>query len=153
MSSIRHGNISFEMPAGWEDITQVLAGGPAEGGFRPNLGIARSPTQGLSLEKIVAGGLSVFKQRIPSVQVVKEGPAQYGTLRGFLRECTFSVEGKKLSCIQFTVVQGANAYVATFTDLSSRIVEGRKQVDQMFKTLSFEGAGRLTSARADASEF
>jgi hypothetical protein len=133
MAGIQHNGLYLTLPTGWEDGTQVVALGPVDGSFRPNLVASQEPTKGLeSAERFALRQLPALKQALQGFTLVKEGPATFGRQTGFLREHHFMTRGAKLGQLQFYVVDGRTAFTFTFTHLSNKLVTSRKLAEQLF---------------------
>jgi len=122
------------LPSGWLDASQVVALGPEEGGFRPNLVVGHEPCAGTAAE-FAAALLPQLRKALPALAVAKEGPATFGALSGFLREQTFTSEGQKVAQLQFFVVQGRTVHTFTFTHLAGKLDSRRRIAGKIFAGL------------------
>ena len=132
MSVIHHNQVTVQLPSGWEDGTQVVALGPVDGGFRPNLVASQEPTKGSETsEQFAQRQLPALKQVLQGFSMVREGVMTLGPHRGFLREHLFNVRGSKLAQLQFYLVVGRTAYTFTYTHLANKLATTRKTAEQM----------------------
>jgi hypothetical protein len=137
MADARHNEISFPLPPGWVDMSQIVAVGPADNDFRPNLVITREPVT--PMETAIAFAqrqLPLLKQSIPSLQVIKESPTKLGALSAFSREYTGVYQGRKLQQLQLYVVQNGTAYVFTVTHVEGKLDAVRPTVEKMLAGLT-----------------
>jgi len=141
MAVIQHNDLYLSLPSGWEDGTQVVALGPVDGSFRPNLVASHEPTKGMeSAERFALRQLPALKQALQGFTLIKDAPATYGRLTGHLREHHFTTRGAKLGQLQFYVVEGRTAYTFTFTHLSNKLAASRKLAEQLFAQAQLRSA-------------
>ena len=137
MANANHNEISFPLPQGWADMSQIVAVGPADSNFRPNLVITREPVKaGETAIAFAQRQLPLLKQSIPGLTVIKESPTKLGTLTAFSREYTGVYEGRKLQQLQLYVIQNGTAYVFTVTHAEGRLDAIRPTVEKMLAGLT-----------------
>jgi hypothetical protein len=135
VASIQHNQLTLALPSSWEDGTQVVAMGPTDGGFRPNLVASQEPTKGgENAERFAQRQLPALKQALQGFVLIKEGPASFGRLVGFLREHHFSTRNTKLGQLQFYVIHERTAVTFTYTHLAPKLATTRKIAEHMFAT-------------------
>jgi hypothetical protein len=139
VDEILHNEVRLEVPSGWSDQSQILAVGPAEGKFRPNLVVSLEGAHVRSASGLAAQALANLKKTLAGYSLVKEGPAQFGSTKGFLREHTFTMNGQKLAQLQYHVVQDGRGYTVTYTHLASRMAATRGVAEEAFKMLEVGG--------------
>jgi hypothetical protein len=133
MPAIHHNQLTLMLPMGWEDGTQVVALGPVDGNFRPNLVASQEPVKGAeSAEGFAQRQLPALKQALQNYALIKEGAAAFGRLSGFLREHQFTTRGTKLGQLQFYVISGRTAFTLTYTHLANRLSTTRRIAEQLF---------------------
>lgn len=133
MATINYNGIKVPLPAGWEDGTQVVALGPVDNGFRPNMVASTEPAKpGETAEKFAARTLPSLRQALTGYKLVKEGMTTLGKRTGFLREHSFNAGGQVLSQLQFYVLQGGKAFTFTFTHLAGRFAQVRATGEKLF---------------------
>jgi hypothetical protein len=127
MALIRHNEISLPLPPGWEDHSQVLAVGPREGNFRPNIVITfEFPDGNESVEHFARRQLPSLQKSLDRLEVIAEGPVIFGGLSGYLREYRFVINNITAKQLQFHVLAGPKIYTFTYTDLPDRPVLDRR---------------------------
>lgn len=139
--TFNHGDLSLPLPSGWFDASQLLLAGPEENGFRPNLTITFQPVaEGITAEDYAKGFRVTLAQELTDYQVVKEGPARFGGLSGFLREQTFELEKVKVAQLQFCVVQQGLARTFTFTHRAARLESYRTFAESMLSSIQLHAS-------------
>ena len=136
MPHLRHNYLTFALPTGWEDASQVIALGPEEEGFRPNLVFSQEPTHvGETPEQFAARQLPQLREALPSYSLKRESLAHFGPNSGFLREHEFSMEKGEIAQLQFYVLLRGRCYTFTFTHLRHRLEGARQTAERMFARL------------------
>jgi len=149
--SLRLGDFAFQPPGGW--TSQLLATGPLEGGFRPNLIALASPSlPDETAEQFAARTAGEARQNVVDYRIVKEGMATFGEVSGWLREHTFLQGSVRIGQLQLYVVSDGVARTLTFTHLADRLEGARKLAEELFgsirlfpmapERLKFEGSFR-----------
>lgn len=131
MGAIQHNEVMLALPSGWEDGSQVIALGPVDGSFRPNLVVSREAARSETAEQFAKRQLPSLRSALKGLAVVAEGPASFGSNKGFLRQHTFTAQGAKLGQLQFYVLHGQFAYTLTFTHLANKLAGTRKLAEQL----------------------
>jgi len=127
-------DVSFELPASWTG--QVLASGPIEDGFRPNLvAVVGACIDGETATEFAQRMLPELKRTTVEYRLVREGPAIFGQVSGFLREHTFLHEGVRVGQMQLYVVKNGQARTFTFTHLATKMNAARPQAEALFASL------------------
>ncbi|MFN0062872.1 MAG: DcrB-related protein [Myxococcaceae bacterium] len=155
MPNLQHNALSLALPQGWEDGSQVIALGPQDGGFRPNLVFSQEPVKaGENSAQFAARQLPQLKQALTGYVLVKEGAAKFGNNSGFLREHAFKMEKSEIGQLQFYVVNGGTAFTFTFTHLKPKLAAAKPTAEKLF-TQAKLGAGGGGSGRAgsDTADF
>jgi hypothetical protein len=130
---IQHLYLSVPLPDGWEDASQVIALGPEQEGFRPNLVFSQEDTErGETPERFAARQLPQLRQVLNGYRVVHEAPARFGPNSGFLRKHTFQMDRGAIGQFQFYVLLGGRCYTFTFTHLSELLDEARPLAERLF---------------------
>jgi hypothetical protein len=133
-NALQHNYLTLSLPAGWEDASQVIALGPEDSGFRPNLVFSQEPTKpGESAAQFAARQLPQLKQALTGYVLVKEGMAKFGPNQGFLREHTFKMDKGEIGQLQFYVIINNRAYTFTFTHLKGKLA-GAKSIAEKLLT-------------------
>jgi hypothetical protein len=149
--SLRLGDFSVQPPSGW--ISQLIAAGPVDGGFRPNLVALSTPSlPGETAEQFAVRVASEASQGVLAYQIVKEGNATFGDVSGWLRHHTFLQGSTPIGQLQLYVVSDGVARTFTFTHLADRLEDARPLAEEMFSSirlvplsperLKFEGSVR-----------
>ncbi len=134
MTTLRHNDFELSLPEDWQDGSQVIALGPLDSGFRPNLVMTQEPlAQGVpSIEVFAQRLIPELERSLKRFSVLTQGPAQYGSRAGILREQTFESGALQLTQIQFYFIHGASVCTLTFTHLRSRMARFRALAENMF---------------------
>ena len=133
-ASLRLGDCSFDPPQGW--ASQVLVVGPLEGGFRPNFVAVSGPSlPDETAQAFATRQLGEVKKNTLDYQIVREGPASYAQVKGWLREHTFLQGGTRIGQLQLYVVSGGLARTFTFTHLANKLEGARQQATAFFDTI------------------
>jgi hypothetical protein len=149
--SLRLGDFSFQPPAGWSP--QLLATGPVEGGFRPNLiALATPSAPGETAEQFAVRTATEASKNVVAYQIVQEGNATFGEISGWLRHHTFLQGSTRIGQLQLYVVSDGVARTITFTHLADRLEGAREIANEIFgsirlfpivpEKLKFEGSVR-----------
>ncbi|HEY8206540.1 MAG TPA: DcrB-related protein [Myxococcaceae bacterium] len=132
--SLRLGDFSFQPPAGWS--SQLLATGPLESGFRPNLIALATPSlPGETAEQFAARTANQASQGAVGYLIVKEGNATFGEVSGWLRHHTFFQGTTRIGQFQLSVVSDGVARILTFTHLADRLEGARGLVAELFGSI------------------
>ena len=132
--SLRLGDFSFQPPAGWNP--QLLATGPLEAGFRPNLVALSTPSlPGETSEQFAARTAGEVSKGVVGYQVVKEGMATFGEVSGWLRHHTFLQGTTRIGQLQLSVVSDGVARILTFTHLADRLEGARGLAEEIFGSI------------------
>jgi hypothetical protein len=133
MPELRHNYLNLVIPDGWEDASQVIALGPEDDGFRPNLVFSQEPTKpGESAAEFAYRQLPELRKALTNYYLVWEGEATFGSNFGFLREHTFSMEKGEFGQLQFYVVINDRAYNFQFTHLRENMADARVMAESLF---------------------
>lgn len=135
MPQIQHNEVWFPLASGWEDGTQLLALGPRDGEFRPNVVISRESVRDESVDDYIARQLQMLRTNLRDFTLVKEGTAEYGRNAGYLREYRFTMDAKTLAQLQFYLVRGPTIYVMTYTNVATRMAATRKAAEEAFAAI------------------
>jgi hypothetical protein len=131
---LRLGDFSFQPPSGWSP--QVIATGPLEGGFRPNLiALAIPSLPGETAQQFAARTAGEASQSVVGYQIVKEGTATFGEVSGWLREHTFLQGSTRIGQLQLYVVSDGVARTFTFTHLADRLEGARELARSLFASI------------------
>jgi hypothetical protein len=151
---LQHNYLTLNLPAGWEDASQVIALGPEDSGFRPNLVFSQEPTKpNESAAQFAARQLPQLRQALTGYQLVKEGNAKFGPNAGFLREHAFKMDKGEIGQLQFYVVSGGRAYTFTFTHLKGKLA-GAKHIAEKLLTEARLNLGRSSAGGgSDVAQF
>jgi hypothetical protein len=133
MNPLQHNYLSLDLPEGWEDASQVIALGPEENGFRPNLVFSQEPLKriGESAEEFARRQLPQLRQALDEYFLIKEGRARMGSLIGYLRAHSFAMERGEVGQFQFYVVSKTHAFTFTFTHLRERFEDSRELAEKV----------------------
>ena len=132
---IEHNYLSVALPEDWEDASQVMALGPEDSGFRPNLVFSQEPTlPGETDIAFATRQLPELRQALGDYDyvLINEGEARFGQNLGFLREHTFTFEETQLRQFQFYIIQGDRCSTFTFTHRDDRFSSVRAIAEKMF---------------------
>jgi hypothetical protein len=133
MAILEHNFLTLTMPADWEDASQVIALGPEDDGFRPNLVFSSEPVRrGEDSAAFAARQLPQLQDALDYYQVISEAPAAYGPNRGYLRHHAFRMEQGEVGQLQFYVVAAGRAHTFTFTHLREKFPEALKMGEYLF---------------------
>jgi hypothetical protein len=128
-----HNNLTLYLPDDWEDASQIVALGPVDNLFRPNIVFSDEPSiPGETSQEFAARQLAPLRAQLTNFVLVQEGVRRFGPNEGFLREQSFSMEKGDIQQMQFYMVQGARAYSFTVTHLRDRLNEVRTIAEQVF---------------------
>lgn len=132
--SLRLGDFSFQPPAGWS--SQLLATGPLEAGFRPNLVALAIPSlPGETAEQFAARTAGEAGKGVVDYQIVQEGNATFGEVSGWLRHHTFFQGTTRVGQLQLSVVSEGVARILTFTHLADRLEGARALAGELFGSI------------------
>ena len=130
---LRHNNIEIPLLPGWEDDTQIVVLGVAEGDFRPNIVVSHEPIEpGESVEEFAARQLHLLEAALEGYYSVKEEVATFGPHTGFLREHEFEVNGQQLQQMQFYIPYGNEVYTFTATHSLGKFASSKSIFEGLF---------------------
>jgi hypothetical protein len=133
--TIQHGHLTLPLPEGWVDVSQIVAMGPEEDGFRASLVVSTEPARGEETPRDVAARALPQLQRAPGFALVGEKPASYGGLQGFSREYSCQVDTTKVAQLQFYCVKNGQAHTFTYTQRADRIAHTRALAELFFASV------------------
>jgi hypothetical protein len=134
--TIRHGDITVPLPEGWADVSQIVAMGPEEEGFRASLVVSTEPAQGKETAKeLAARALPQLQRSAPGFALVSEKPATFGGQQGVSREYTCQAGNVKIAQLQFYCVKNGQAYTFTYTQRADRIAYTRALAELFFSSV------------------
>ncbi|MBN1209453.1 MAG: DUF1795 domain-containing protein [Myxococcaceae bacterium] len=140
---MKYGNLQMSLPEGWSDATQIVAQGPVEEGFRSSLTYVAEPLKaGETPPQYAARMLGVLKGA-EQFQLVSEKPANFGKVKGFLRESTHQAKGMKLAQLHFYVLQDGQVHTFTFTQRAERLQATRQVAERLFASVSLGGGSTM----------
>jgi len=132
--SLRLGDFSVQPPSGWSP--QLVATGPLEGGFRPNLIALATPSlPGETAEQFAARTAGEASRNTVDYRIVQEGNATFGEVSGWLRRHTFLQGSTRIGQLQLYVVSGGVARILTFTHLADRLDGAVELAGEMFRSI------------------
>lgn len=133
-TSLRLGDFSFDPPTGWAG--QVIAIGPLEGGFRCNfVAVATPALPEETAEAFAIRQLPEVKKNTLDYAILKEGPAAFAHVKGWLRCHTFLQGATRLGQLQLYVVSDGIARTFTFTHLANRLDKARAVAESLFNSI------------------
>lgn len=136
---IRHGALQLPLPDGWYDASQVVAVGPDDGGFRPNIVVSLEPTPaGEPLEQFAARSLAAVRQATQEFALGGERSATFGPHKGVLREYAFSLQGNRLAQLQFLLVKDQVGYTFTYTQRPEKMAQTRSVAENFFASVHLD---------------
>lgn len=136
---IRHGALQLSLPEGWFDASQVVAVGPEDSGFRANLVVSIEPTApGETVQQFAARTLVGVRQSSEAFTLGEERAATFGPHTGVLRECTFNLQGTRLSQLQFIVVKELVGYLFIYTQRPEKLAQTRHVAETFFTTAQLD---------------
>lgn len=139
--TLQHGDLTLPLPAGWYDATHLLAVGPEENGFRPNLTVTTQPAlEGMTAEQYAANFKLGLTKQLKNYELLSEGPARFGALSGYLLEHTFEQSGVKVGQLQLCVVQGGVARSFTYTQRASRLETSRVFAETLLGSVQLQAS-------------
>ena len=146
-STFRHNYLTISLPDLWEDASQVIALGPEDGGFRPNVVFSDEPTKpGETAIQYAARQLPQLELALTGYTLINERSARFGPNSGFLREHTFSMDKGDIRQFQFYVIISGRAYTLTFTNLNERFESARTTAEMLFANTRIVPRGFLANA-------
>jgi hypothetical protein len=135
-NTIRHGDITVPLPEGWADVSQIVAMGPDEEGFRASLVVSAEPAQGKETAKeLAARALPQLQRSAPGFALVSEKAATFGGQQGVSREYTCQAGNIKVAQLQFYCVKNGQAYTFTYTQRADRIAYTRALAEMFFSSV------------------
>ena len=150
-SPLRLGDCSFEPPSDW--TSQVVATGPIESGFRPSFVVHSVPSlKDEDSEDYAARILPDVQKNGNNFELLFDGPAMYGDVKGWLREHAYDFGGRRVGQMHFYVVSHGVARSFIFTHLASHLELRRGAAEHFFATIrlfpavdrmKFEGGVRI----------
>ena len=155
-NALQHNYLTLSLPNGWEDASQVIALGPEDSGFRPNLVFSQEPTKANeTAQQFAARQLPQLKQALTGYALVKEGMQKFGPNSGFLREHTFKMDKGEIGQLQFYVVSGGRAYTFTFTHLKGKLAGAKAIAEKLLSEarLNFGKGGGGGGGGGDVAQF
>jgi hypothetical protein len=136
---IRHGALQLSLPEGWFDASQVVAVGPEHNGFRANLVVSVEPTApGETVQQFAARTLLGVSQSSEAFKLGEERTATFGPHTGVLRECSFELQGTRLSQLQFVVVKDLVGYLFIYTQRPAQLASTRHVAETFFSTAQLD---------------
>ena len=136
MPTIRHNELTLQLPEGWEDGTQVTLIAPADDNFRPNLIASRDHVRpGTVLRSFAANQVLILRRALKNYALVEEAPARFGGIEGLLREQTFESNGTPVAQVQFCFLAGQVVHTLTYTHLASKLPQARKTAEGLFASV------------------
>jgi hypothetical protein len=149
---IRHGLLTLPLPEGWLDMSQVMALGPEDDGFRSSLVVSMEPVSAHeSVWDFAERTLQGLQQISADFEVVTEGQAIFGGKEGVLREHTFSAQGVHVAQLQFYTLKWDLGWTFTYTQRAEQLQETRALAESLFAQARLglgEEAQRLSFIRA-----
>jgi hypothetical protein len=130
---IRHGLLTLSLPDGWLDMSQVVALGPEEDGFRSSLVISLEPVfSHETVQDFAERLLPGLQQLSADFGVVSESDAVFGDKEGVLREHTFTSQGVHLAQLQFYTLKWGMGLTFTYTQRAEKLPETRGLAESLF---------------------
>lgn len=146
-SFIKHGTLRLPLPEGWLDASQVVAVGPEDNGFRPNLVASLDPLPpGETLARFAQRTLEVLR-KVQGFSLVEERPATFGPHQGVLREYLFVVQGIRMAQYQFQLVKDSVGYSFTYSERPEKMASTKAVADRFFATLQVGDSPELAAPR------
>ncbi|ADO70897.1 DUF1795 domain-containing protein [Stigmatella aurantiaca] len=146
---IKHGALRLSLPEGWLDASQVVAVGPEERGFRPNLVVSIEPLRpGETLAQFTQRSL-VHLRRLEGFSLAEERAATFGPHQGVLREYTFRIQGVLMAQYQFQILQNSVGYSFTYCQLPEKMAATRAVAEQFFATAQVSANPELAVSRVN----
>ena len=131
MPLLQHNFLNIQLLDGWDDASDIVALGPEEEGFRPNLVFSHEPTKpGETAEEFAARQLPQLRAALKGYAVRNEGRRRFGPNVGFVREQEFRMEKGDIGQLQFYVVLAGRCYTFTVTHLLKHIDRAREIAEQ-----------------------
>jgi hypothetical protein len=131
-SLIKHGALRLTLPEGWLDASQVVAVGPEDQGFRPNIVVSIEPLPaGETLTRFAQRSLKNLRTA-DGFSLVEERTATFGPHQGVLREYSFSVQGIRLAQFQFQIVKDQVGYSLTYCQRPEKMAATRGVAERFF---------------------
>lgn len=131
-SFIKHGALRLALPEGWLDASQVVAVGPEDNGFRPNLVASTEPlAPGDTLARFAQRSLEMLR-KVQGFSLVEERQATFGPHQGILREYTFALQGIRMAQYQFQMVKDSVGYSFTYSQRPEKLGATRAVADRFF---------------------
>ena len=151
---LRHNYLSLELPDDWEDASQVIALGPEDNGFRPNLVFSQEPAElDEDAAAFAARQLPSLHTALNNYSVVREQTATFGPNTGFLREHTFAMDKGEIGQFQFYVVRDGRAYTFTLTHKKERFERLRALGGELIAGARLHIGGNTEPDHVVAAEF
>lgn len=151
---LKHNYLTIPLPDEWEDASQVIALGPEDQGFRPNVVFSQEPTEpGETAADFAARQLEPLHRALTNYVLIEEQNIKLGPNAGFLREHKFSMDKGEIRQFQFYVIMGGRAYTFTFTHLEGRFESTRPTAKNLFAAARINPRGFNTGSTFDAADF
>jgi hypothetical protein len=147
-NTMKYGNLEMSLPEGWSDATQIVAQGPVEEGFRSSLTYVAEPLKAGETPPQYAARMLGTLKTAEQFQMVSEKPANFGKVKGFLRETTHQARGMKLAQLHFYVLSGGVVHTFTFTQRAERLQATRQVAEKLFASVSLGGSSMAGGAGA-----
>ena len=152
--TLTHNYLTLDLPDDWEDASQVIALGPEDHGFRPNLVFSQEPTElDEDAADFAARQLPSLRDALPNYAVVREQTATFGPNTGFLREHTFAMDKGEIGQFQFYLVRDGRAYTFTLTHKKERFERLRALGGELIAGARLHIGGNTEPDHAVAAEF
>jgi hypothetical protein len=150
-SLIKHGTLRLPLPEGWLDASQVVAVGPEDNGFRPNLVVSIEPlSPGETLAQFSRRSLEALR-KVDGFSLVEERTAIFGPHQGVLREYTFRVQGMRMAQYQFQLVKDSVGYAFTYSQRPEKLAATRAVADRFFAAAQVGDSPELAVPRLNAT--
>lgn len=112
---MRYGDVSFDVPEDWVDLSVVTLAGGDSRRFAPNVTVTRQDASGVALAAEAKRQLKDIKRQFKGHKLVAEGEAKVGALEAYrLEHQVISPEKVRVRQVQYFFRSGGDLVVVSF---------------------------------------
>ncbi|MCP4501892.1 MAG: DUF1795 domain-containing protein [Deltaproteobacteria bacterium] len=132
------GSLSFDVPEGFSDQSQVVLLGPVKGGFQENLFITKdTDAKEQDLESYVDEQIASFHVDTEGYQLIERDERVVGGSPALSLEHRFDSEGVSIAQLQVYVKKEDGIEVFAFTHHADHFSIAKKRAGAFLKSVSF----------------
>jgi hypothetical protein len=117
MATLEYSSLTLDLPADWSDRTALTAQGKRREGFSPTVIVTRVPARPEETVEALARRALPRVKGGATASTVKEGPATFGSLRGYLRVQRIARKAQTLEQAVFVVLHGGIGHLVNYVDV------------------------------------